>query len=441
MQQEKIFHILKPLAKKEKVKFDFFLWERENSSLAFENMKLSAHSFSEDQNFCIRLIRDTKAGCSYTKNLSEEKINECFNQALLSLAASERDEEGPLPPPETFPPLFDSCIKEELSLEEKINLVKGMDKAAHNKSENLQNSKNSLSESKSNLLFGNSENAGGNYSTAYIAAFSYSLVKGKRQAGQGLASRISRSYKDITKSLGEESAQKALQKANFDIPETKTYPVVFNGIWASPVLLDLLLYHLNGKNIYENMSLLKEDSLGQKKFSQHVTLVDDPFALWGLGVYPFDGEGYASQKTVLVEKGIIKNYLTNSFFSKKLNAPHTAKAQRLESGRLAITPTNGMMLSGSSSFEEMRDTFREVIEVDFLKGLAGYNSISGDFSIESEGFLWSQGEARPIGQFTVSGNIISLFADIIKTGKESFISRKGLKAPSFLVPELSVAGK
>ena len=100
-----------------------------------------------------------------------------------------------------------------------------------------------------------------------------------------------------------------------------------------------------------------------------------------------------------------------------------------------------MMLSGSSSIQDMTEISKEVIEVDFLKGLAGYNNISGDFSIESEGFLWSKGEARPITQFTISGNIINLFANILKVGKDSYVGSNGLKAPTFLVPELSVAGK
>ena len=158
-----------------------------------------------------------------------------------------------------------------------------------------------------------------------------------------------------------------------------------------------------------------------------MTFIDDPFASWGKSICPFDGEGYASQKTLLIDKGIVKNYLTSSFFSKKLKAPHTAKAQRLKSGHLSVAPTNGMMLSGSSSIQDMTETSKEVIEVDFLKGLAGYNNISGDFSIESEGFLWSKGEARPITQFTISGNIINLFANILKVGKDSYVGSNGLK--------------
>ena len=440
MQQKNFYRILKPLAKKEGLKFDFFSWERENFSVSFENKKLVDYFFSEDQNFCIRLMKKGRVGSSYTKNLSSEKIRECFNQALLSLKASDRESEGRLPSPQKFQALFDNLIKGNMPIKKRIALVKAMDKAASDKGKTIQSIQNSFWESKSRLFFGNSEEACGDYSAAHIGAFSYSLAQGKKHKGQGKAYKISRDYKDITKALGGESAKKAIQKADSLIPKTKTYPVLFKGEWGSPVLLWLLLQHLHGKRIYENLSLLK-DSLGQKKFSKYVTLIDDPFASWGKFIRPFDGEGYASQKTLLIDKGIVRNYLTNSFISKKLKAPHTAKAQRLENGRLSVAPTNSMMLAGSSSLKNMRETFKEVVEVDFLKGLAGYNNISGDFSIESEGFLWSGGEARPITQFTISGNIIHLFANILKAGKDSYVGSNDLKAPAFLVPELSIAGK
>ena len=79
--------------------------------------------------------------------------------------------------------------------------------------------------------------------------------------------------------------------------------------------------------------------------------------------------------------------------------------------------------------------------VDWLKGFAGYNPVSGNFSIESEGFLWEKGEARPLCQFTVSGNIKDIFSNVLKIGNDSEIYAGSSKSPSFLLPELMIAGE
>lgn len=99
------------------------------------------------------------------------------------------------------------------------------------------------------------------------------------------------------------------------------------------------------------------------------------------------------------------------------------------------------MSEGKNSFEELIKDCPQVIVIDYLKGFAGYNPVSGDFSIESEGFLWEKGEARPLCQFTVSGNIRDIFLNILKIAKDSRVYAGMVKAPSFLVPDLMIAGK
>lgn len=440
MKQQKLFDILSPLAKKENLEFDFFLQESESLSISFQNGKLSHHSFSKDRNFSLRLIKDGKAGSSYTKDLLPDKIKEVFKKAFLSWKVSEKQEAGELPSKSTFQSLKNHTIKKDISFEEKASLAESMDKAASKTGKNIQSLLNKIAELKNQITFGNSKNTGGHFSNDYIVAISHSLAKGEKNMGQGLAFQASKNYQDMKETLGRMSAKKALQKANSVAPKTGLYPVLFTGELAPPVLLGLLLQHFDGKRIYEKLSLL-QNTLGEKKFSHHLTITDDPFSPWGLKLRPFDGEGYPCCKKPLVNKGVIQNYLTNSFLAKKLKLPHTAHAWRMPDGRIAVEATNTEILPGSVAVEKIRSRFKKLIELDYLKGLAGYNPISGDFSIESEGFLWTEGERHPISQFTVSGNIIRLFAELSQITKESYMGLNGLKAPALLVPSLSIAGK
>ena len=123
-----------------------------------------------------------------------------------------------------------------------------------------------------------------------------------------------------------------------------------------------------------------------------------------------------------------------------MKIPHTKKALWLED-QMLISSTNLVMNPGDSSFEELLCEFPQVIVIDTLKSMAGYNPASGDFSIEAEGFLYEGTKLlHPLSQFTVSGNILDLFSNILKIENQShnYIS---VKAPAFLVPELSISGK
>ena len=209
---------------------------------------------------------------------------------------------------------------------------------------------------------------------------------------------------------------------------------------AAGALLDFLLQHLSGRAVWEGRSLLG-GSLGKQLLSQNLTLYDDPMAPWGLRSRLFDGEGFRCKKNCLVEKGAVRRFLTDSFCAKALKAPHTASAVWREDGRLGAEAANIVMAEGKSSFSDLLKESPRTIVIDWLKGLAGYNPISGDFSIESEGFLWERREARPLCRFAVSGNLIAVFAGILKTAGDSLISEGRTKAPSFLCQPLSIAGQ
>ena len=196
---------------------------------------------------------------------------------------------------------------------------------------------------------------------------------------------------------------------------------------------------LSGRAVFDGLSLFK-GCLGKKVFSGSFSLYDEPLALWGALPRPFDGEGFAVERSALAKEGFLTNYLTNSFFAKALKAPHTKKALWRED-RLDVSASHLVMPEGDSSFEELAGAFPQTVVIDVLKGLSGYNPVSGDFSIESEGFLWEKGEPRPLCQFTVSGNIKDLFANILKIGKDSKIYNGSVKAPSFLTEGLMIAGK
>ena len=439
---------LAPMAKKEGADFDFYAWRQKSFHLSFEKLKLKKRGASESLDIRLRLLKGPQAGTSSAKSFSREAVEACFRQALQGLRLSDRQEAGEAGSPEAaqaIPSLYNPELA-AFPLSEKIRLARSMARAAGaagaSQEASVQPVLNSVSDRELDTAFGSSQGGRGRSRRNGVWADSSSLaVKGEARA-LGFAERSGKSYRDIGfQALGREARARSAEKLGFSIPKTGRFPVVFKAGQAVSALLSFLLQHLNGRNVYEGMSLLK-GSLGKKRFSKHFSLYDDPFAAsWGLQSQPFDGEGFPSQKSALVEKGRVKSFLTCSFCAKALKAPHTAKASWGDEGRLGVSPTNAVMARGESSFEGLLEGFPKVIVIDWLKGLAGYNGASGDFSIESEGFLWEGGERKPLSRFAVSGNLIDLFSGILKTGNDSCVFQGRVQAPSFLSGPLSIAGE
>lgn len=440
-QIQSFFDSLHSFSQKDQVVFDFFIWKSKKNQISVADQKLKKNSSSEDQQLNLRLLRGRKSGSSYTKKLSLEGVNECYEQALKSLEISDKEERGDLSEHQNYPDLSQSlCSKSFVDVSDKIKKVKIMDQGALSLGSQIQPVFNVCSDIETFRFFGNSNNNQGSYLERSVFAYSQCLAVDKEKRSQGFFHETGRGYEDINfQNVGQESASRSLKKLNFIIPPTGVYPVIFKSGQAVSTLLFWLADHLNGKTAFEGLSLLKND-FQKKKFASCFSFYDQPLENWGLRAAPFDEEGFCSQNTSLVKDGVLQNYLTDTFLARALNRPHTAKSVRDEWGGMDVGYSNLWMKEGSNSFEDLIQEFPQVIVVDSLKGLAGYNGVSGDFSIESEGFLHNKSGCHAICQFTVSGNLINVFAHILKIANDSEIYNGSVKAPSFLVPELSIAG-
>ena len=432
------------LAKKDSLEFDLHGNKTESTSILFQKEELKNCSQSSASHLNLRLLKGEKAGVSYTKNFSKEGLKSCYQQALDSLRLSDKKERGFFGQNQRIQD-FSGFYSEKLAktpLQQKIQSAEEMNQACLKSDKKIQPVYSSVEDRESFTFHASSANKSLVFFTANgVHASCYSLAVDGQKRANGDCERSQADYSQINFSeLGREAGKKAIGKLNWSLPETKKYPVVFQAGQSVSTLLGWLSSALSGKLLFDKMSLFKDD-LGENIFSQNFSLYDEPFAPWGFRSFPFDGEGFAAEKTPLVEKGRLSNYLTSSFFAKALNLPHNKKARWDEGGNLYPSPSNLLMPEGESSFEELKTEFPQTILLDNLKGLAGYNATSGDFSIESEGFLCVNGEKRPICGFTVSGNIKKLFSNILKIGQDSRIHQGTVKAPSFLTAELMVAGK
>ena len=180
--------------------------------------------------------------------------------------------------------------------------------------------------------------------------------------------------------------------------------------------------------------------------SEKVTLTDDPFMEGNSHQMPFDGEGVPTYTKAVVENGVFKTFLYNLKSAEMAETVTTGNAAR-QGSNIGTKVYNFRLEPGEYSREELFAKAGDgSIFVTEMKGFhAGANAVTGDFSIESAGFLIEDGKiGAPIKSFTVAGNFFELLRQITDIDNVLEMKSPGFSqigSPDVLVPDMSVAGE
>jgi PmbA protein len=201
----------------------------------------------------------------------------------------------------------------------------------------------------------------------------------------------------------------------------------------------------SAKNAQNGLSLLAGKE-GQVIASECITISDDPFRKGYALQTHFDAEGVATYRKNVVENGVFKTLLYNLATAKKAGVETTANASKAGyAGSVEISPYC-LCIEGSDITEEkLFELADNGVFVTELKGLhAGINAVTGDFSLESAGYVIENGKkGRPIKSFTIAGNFFDLLKNIEAVANDVRIGIGGFTAfgsPSVLIKSISIAG-
>jgi PmbA protein len=214
-------------------------------------------------------------------------------------------------------------------------------------------------------------------------------------------------------------------------------PVVFDPD-AARSILGMLAGCVMGSAIWRKSSYLVGRE-GTRVASDLVSVVDDPLILRAPGSRPFDGEGLASRKNVVVEKGILRTYLCDSYSARKLGRESTASASRGGGAGVGPSTSNFVLQPGTDSNEAIVKGTRSGLYVTEMMGF-GFNAVTGDFSRGAAGFWIEGGELTyPVSELTISLNIDQLWQSIDAIGSDLDL-RTATAAPTLRVAKMTVAG-
>src|SRR5437868_11780630 len=190
---------------------------------------------------------------------------------------------------------------------------------------------------------------------------------------------MARSFAGLEKpeEIGRIAAGRALRRLGARKMETQRVPVVFEPRTARS-LLDHIFEAVHGVSVYRHESFLA-GKLGEKVASENVTIIDDGTIPGLFGSSPFDDEGVPTRRTPVIERGVLKNYLLNTYTARKLGMKTTGNASRGITGNAGIGHGNLFLEAGTRTPEEIIRSQKNAFFVTELIG-SGVNVVTGDYS-------------------------------------------------------------
>ncbi len=336
---------------------------------------------------------------------------------------------------------------------ERIEMARRAEAAALGFDTRLQNSKGaSFDCSSAHRVMVNSRGFAGQYRRSYVG-FSATPIA---QDGSGMqtghwysSARTARLLED-PEAVGREAARRALRLLGARRVATQQVPVVFPPETARGLMANLL-GAANGDAIYRNASMFA-GKLGEAVAGDNITVVDDGTMVFdhtlpdgsslrvgGFGTSPFDGDGLPTRRTVVIEQGVLKELLLNTYTGRKLHMPSNAKASRGLAGAPGIGGGNYFLEPGGLSHETIVQGVNRGLLVLSTMGF-GVNLVTGDYSQGASGLWIEDGEvAFPVEEITIAGNLKDMFRNVSAIGNDLEFRGSGA-VPTVRIESMTVAG-
>ncbi|MFI5113949.1 MAG: TldD/PmbA family protein [Terriglobales bacterium] len=325
---------------------------------------------------------------------------------------------------------------------ERIEYARRAEKAALDSDPRIKNSEGgSFDAATGRRVLANSHGFVGEYRRSYCSVAAVPIAqdeKGHMQRDYWYAVARSLAKLESAEEVGKEAARRTLRRLGARKVKTAHVPVVFDPMVATS-MLEHIFEGVNGDAVYRGASFLA-GKLGQKIAGDNVTVIDDGTMPGGFGTSPFDGEGIPTRRTVVIDNGVLKSYLLNTYTAKKLGLETTANASRGLAGTPGIGPGNYFLQLGTKRPQQIIGDIKDGLYVTEFLGM-GVNLVTGDYSRGASGLWIVNGElAYPVEEITVAGNLKDIFNNISEIASDLEF-RGSVASPTIRIDGLTVGGE
>jgi PmbA protein len=384
--------------------------------IAVRERKLDQVKESTQSALSLILYVDSRYSTQNTNDLRKDSLKDFIAEAVASTKYLSPDKYRSLPDPKFYPKNFNLNIQandvshEKIEPAERVKMAMDIEAAAMAESNQIISTTAEYSDSHyQEYKINNNGFKGERESTGFSAGAEVTVKDGEkgRPSDWYYASVRYRSDLPAPGILGKEAVQRALQKIGQKKIESGRYEMVVENRVSSR-LLTMLQAAMTARSLQQKRSFL-DGMLGKKITDEKLTVTDDPFILKGIGSRIYDGEGLATSKRIMIEKGILKQYFVDNYYGKKIGMEPNSGAA-----------SNILIENGSRSLAEMiKDVNHGIVVTSFIGGNS--NGTTGDFSLGIVGYLVDKGEViHPVNEMNISGNNKEFWNQLVELGNDPY---------------------
>lgn len=425
---EKIIDALKKRYK------NFEIWLEDRKTITIEEtedgLREESHSKKE---LAVRVFKDGSVGFGYSSGV--ENLENLIENVELSIKYSEKDDCNVLPEPDYEENIIHGIERgfDFNGLYLKINEMKDTlkDKSYLKSIERLSGSIENRKISFFNSLKG--------FKYQNIQKYALGVVVVVKKNGDekiewdfGINDKLE--CLD-SKTIADRAYNRAINLLNSSPTYTGEYTVLFEPR-ASCDFLEVFAQSFIAENVFKKRTLLTDNIF----FSEKINLIDNPKVSESSLSFFFDGEGFTGKSKLLVEKGMVKNFLYDSYYGKKMGKESTGNSIR---AKVSAPPRNWFStIVLENGQDDIRNYIkgRKIINIVFLIGMHLVNPVTGDFSVGFEGFLLDDGNyVKALSGVSIAGNLKDFYKNVIAIGKD-FCVYGQTGSPTILVDGIVVSG-
>jgi len=389
---------------------EVFVEDRKSSSALLDDGKIEELSSGRDRGAGIRVVVGDSTGFAHTADLSEKGLlsaAEAAAAAAKGAAGSDRtvaltEQTAPRPNPV-------DVLPETIAKSRKVELLNMADDAARSIGGEISQVTASYADGRRRILVANSDGLMASddqvktrFFVSCVAMGDTGMQTGRESIGRPVGFELFEEF-DVT-DLARTAAQRAITKLGARPAPSGSMPVVIGKGGGGVLFHEACGHGLEADLVAKSASVFK-DRIGEQVASPLVTLIDDGTMAREWGNFSIDDEGRPAQRNVLIEDGVLVDYMWDALRARKEGRPSSGNGRRQNYQYLPmVRMTNTYIGNGPSTPEEIISDTPDGVYVAQLGG-GQVNTATGDFVFGMTEALIENGEiTEPIREGNLIGN-------------------------------------
>jgi len=408
--------------------------------------EIESLSSAESAGIGIRVVNGPRQGFAYAGSLDPGVVEETLEEARDNAGFATDDEFVGLADPDGVAPVELDLWRDDLAsfpTDQKVSLALELERAVRAgdpRIRQVQASEWGDAAVESAVATSTGITATSRRTACYLSAYAVAGDGADTQTGGGYSVGRSPSDLDLPKAAAD-AVERATRLLGAVKPKSEHLTVVFEPR-ITATLLAILAGTLDGESVLKGRSLFA-NRLGEEVSVAGVTLVDDPTDPDAYGATPYDAEGLATRRNVLIEGGVLQRFLYNTYAGRRAGTASTASAVR---GGFKTTPGTGAraltLVPGTLSPEQVLAEVGDGLMVQSVSGVhSGVNPVSGDFSVGAEGVLIRGGAlAGPVREITIASTLQRMLGGVVAIGDDLERLPSNAAGVTLAVSDVSMSG-